>query len=650
VKLVDLRFQDTANAFGNLLTVPTAAGVGDLGEITTIKLPLPAIFETRSFSKTIPTGTRLFKAVTMLDFVGSNDPQAWIHLGSTVASPPTLPLTTYSVSFVWSPQGANRDIFPSFPTGSVCDFMSGGISGTRSWGIKYQNGTLGFWGGAQIGTAGAYTGGPFKFEIQVNGGISPKVTVRLYRVSDNQRLASGTISPGSVACDTIRFGDTGNDGLTTEYYWTDWQVWNSYNGDGEWPTTSPASTTYAGSSIRDAYTVPSTYRSNADIPAANYTSWEGVDHLRYGSTTDAHRLNLFIPNGVPSNPAGFPLVIWTHGGFFVQGDKIEMPVNWRNELLAAGYAVAAIRYVRSTLKVPAEGVYEPWGTSDTVSENISGYGRYPSWVCDAKLATVRLKARYAQNGTEPKLNPQSYGFDPARIFIGGHSAGGMIGMMAGTTKGLTNDGSGRNMTLAGNPTYAVDENGNTYSGADPTYLGCFGYAAPINLATAMAFDKTDELSTNPSGVLTINARTRLGNPTFRGFVASAGHAFLGNLQTVSDPVLTNTDIPNLISRNVAANGAAAIAPIYYVRGTADYLIHWEHEPLLAAQMATSGITAKYTTGTNPANHDFANRIYNYSELLGWLGGLATAGFDGGSTYSGPNLPSIPHLPSLPNRP
>jgi hypothetical protein len=644
MKLVDIQFIEAANEIQqNEVVLPTMAGIGDLGCVTTTLIegcfvgPVPVIgrFELQkrravpdNNALIVPGGTRDIKVAALYDTACAGvRPHNVIHLGSTLSNAPAMPLTTYSASFIYNP-GTNQP-----GSMSVCDFAQG-VRGTRRWGIQQSLNLIPFtpnfgvnqygpWGGS----ATIVGGGPFKFEIQVNSTLNPKVVVRIYRVSDNSLRARFTTNPANVACDVLQFGDVG--ALTAftgqQHYWSDFEVWNTYDADGAWAGAGvPANNaTFVGSGIRSTYTLPSSYRGSNDTPPAVYTAWEGSNHLRYGSETNAHRINLYIPNRRPANPDGFPLVIWVHGGYFITGDKINMPINWRNELLAAGYAVASIRYVKSTLKIAAEGAYLPWGTSDQYSSNLPGYGRFPSWICDAKLAAVRLRDRYSQSGTGPKLNNKNFGFDPNRIFIAGHSAGGFISVGAACTRDLTNDGpgTGRNLSLAGNPTYAEDEQGNVYIGPDPEFLGCISYAGPTDMQEALVWDKTDELSVNPPNCYTINAFTPGGNFAPRGYICASAHAFKGQIATAANPDLTNTDIPNLIDRTVTDNGASSIPPVYYIRGTADYLIHWEHEEVLANQMAASGLLDRYTSSTTPAPHEIANAVYNPTELLNWLDGL-----------------------------
>ena len=102
------------------------------------------------------------------------------------------------------------------------------------------------------------------------------------------------------------------------------------------------------------------------------------------------RLDLVCPAGAE----GFPTVVWFHGGGLTGGRR-EIP----EELLAGGFAVAGVEYRLSpTVKV-----------ADCVD--------------DAAAAAAWVVKHIA-----------SYGGDPGRVFVAGHSAGGYLTSMIGLDK------------------------------------------------------------------------------------------------------------------------------------------------------------------------------------------------------------------------
>ncbi len=102
-------------------------------------------------------------------------------------------------------------------------------------------------------------------------------------------------------------------------------------------------------------------------------------------------LDLYLP--APQKPA-VPLFIYIHGGAWVQGDKSQYAA-LGPPLAAHGVAVAIINYHLSGS-----------GTGDV---------RHPAHAKDAAAAVAWLRK-----------NAERYGYDPARIFLGGHSAGAQI--------------------------------------------------------------------------------------------------------------------------------------------------------------------------------------------------------------------------------
>jgi acetyl esterase/lipase len=103
------------------------------------------------------------------------------------------------------------------------------------------------------------------------------------------------------------------------------------------------------------------------------------------------KLDLYLPPA--SGP--LPLVVFIHGGAFRVGDKADRPPI---ELVAAGYAVAAINY------------------------RLSQHAPFPAQIEDCKAAVRWLRAHSAK-----------YGLDADRFAAYGPSAGGHLAAMLGTT-------------------------------------------------------------------------------------------------------------------------------------------------------------------------------------------------------------------------
>ena len=448
-----------------------------------------------------------------------------------------------------------------------------------------------------------------RVEIQVNSTFSPKIDVRWYagdsttllgRISPNP--ASLTASPQLIIGDVVAGG-----GVNPTLSLANIEFCDTYDLDGKFPGGTASVSTVTNSAGTGtpvtAYTFPSDLADGVTVPTASFTTYTDVSY----ASNYTRNYTLYVPNGTPANANGFPLVMWSHGGFFVSGNKNLLPANWRNTLLNAGYAVATIRYLKSS--ADTSGGYDAWGTNDPLDSNTPAFGRYPSWIIDYKLAAVRIAAKcsLASGGDNTYAK-----VDGSRMFATGYSAGGYIALGAAVSNGLTNDGSTRDLTIAGNSTYR-----DGYTGADPTFIGSFVYGAPIDMAVACAWDPTD-FGYGP-----------IINASSRGTVVAAAQAFIGQSQNGSIPTLTNTNIDNLIARNVAQNTAAAIPRIGYSRGTGDYLVHWAHEPLLSAAMTTAGISSKYFSYSAPTFHDNLNTEFRSTDVVGFLNAATAA--SGGST-------------------
>lgn len=107
-------------------------------------------------------------------------------------------------------------------------------------------------------------------------------------------------------------------------------------------------------------------------------------------------LDLLLPQPMPQPPP--PLLLHLHGGGWKTGDK---QVEDGRFLVHAGYAAASAQY------------------------RFSQEATFPAQVHDVKLAVRWLRD-----------NAATYGYDPDRIGVWGHSAGGHLSAFLGTSAGL----------------------------------------------------------------------------------------------------------------------------------------------------------------------------------------------------------------------
>jgi len=130
------------------------------------------------------------------------------------------------------------------------------------------------------------------------------------------------------------------------------------------------------------------------------------DHvLRYGGLRD-HVIDLRLPAATDNGPNGSPLVVVIHGGFWRDAFDRTHTGPQCEGLVAAGYAVAAIEYRRTSSTDPESVDAGGWpGTFDDVAAALDAL---PGLVDDATHGRV----------------------DTSRIVLVGHSAGGHLALWA----------------------------------------------------------------------------------------------------------------------------------------------------------------------------------------------------------------------------
>jgi len=140
--------------------------------------------------------------------------------------------------------------------------------------------------------------------------------------------------------------------------------------------------------------------SMADAPTTSTTlptATPAATDVEYATTSDAQRLDLYLPKG----SAPYPLVILVHGGGWFTGDKANEWMLGAIPVLAdAGYAVAAINY------------------------RLVEEATFPAQILDAKAAVRWLRAHAAE-----------LGLDPNRFAAVGESAGAHLAALLGTSAG-----------------------------------------------------------------------------------------------------------------------------------------------------------------------------------------------------------------------
>ena len=127
------------------------------------------------------------------------------------------------------------------------------------------------------------------------------------------------------------------------------------------------------------------------------TATPAAQDVAYATASATQKLDLYLPEG----DGPFPVVISVHGGGFMMGDKADaMGTTGFDQLLAEGYAVAAVNY------------------------RLSSEAKFPAAIEDVKAATRWLRA-----------NAASYNLDPDHFGAWGASAGGNLVALLGTSCG-----------------------------------------------------------------------------------------------------------------------------------------------------------------------------------------------------------------------
>jgi len=139
------------------------------------------------------------------------------------------------------------------------------------------------------------------------------------------------------------------------------------------------------------------YLAGLPAPAADLQVLSDVNYVASGGPAlvgdSACRLDLYLP----ASGKNFPSLVWLHGGGLTGGSKSsEAGKRMARRLAGAGIAVAMVEYrFNPVVKYPAY-VHDTTAAFSWVRKNISGHGG-----------------------------------DPDRIFLGGHSAGAYLALMAG---------------------------------------------------------------------------------------------------------------------------------------------------------------------------------------------------------------------------
>ena len=251
-------------------------------------------------------------------------------------------------------------------------------------------------------------------------------------------------------------------------------------------------------------------------------------NLQYGDGTNtANLLDIYLPEKF-ENPV--PLVVWIHGGGWAQGDKSPAPQFM--QLLSRGFAVASINY------------------------RLSGEAPFPAQIYDCKGAIRYLRA-----------HAKEFQIDPNRIGIWGHSAGGHLVALLGTSAGVKE--------LEGNVGGNLNVSSRVQAVSD--------YAGPTDLGQIYAQGADDPSFMN--------------NTVLRGYFEH----FLGG-----GPVETHPDL--IRQANPITHLTSNTPPFQIIHGNKDALVPVGQSQLLADALAAKGLECELTI-VEGYGHGFGQKQY-----------------------------------------
>lgn len=132
--------------------------------------------------------------------------------------------------------------------------------------------------------------------------------------------------------------------------------------------------------------VPSVRADIAVVPDLDYFTGDGADPVK-------HKLDLYLPEG-EAPAGGWPVFLFVHGGGWASGDR---------------------RYIGGTYGNVGRAVARAGIVGVVISYRLAPAVKHPEQVRDVARAIAWTQAHIAEHGG-----------DPARMVIGGHSAGGHL--------------------------------------------------------------------------------------------------------------------------------------------------------------------------------------------------------------------------------
>lgn len=515
----------------------------------------------------------------------------------------TMPLTTYSCRFYFTPWGGYEGYFPGAFT-HLITFKEGGLEGTDRFSLIGSDSPLGTewqWlrpivkGELNSDTLVSASGGQmgnwttWRIEIQVKpvaDVTGTKLTIKIYDWDSTTPWRTITCNPANVAADSFLLGrhpqktivvdgnnvvlpsKCGPNWFVSGFWIGDLEVFDTYDLDGtvgqhrqtpvnKWSemvngveidvveegTIGPTGTI----NLTDKNNWHDNYR-EFSYDSSNYT----VESFYYDYPARPVRGGLIYYRNDTAPSGGWPLISFWHGGFYAGGTLYDVNLEWVKWLLYNGFAVTTGEWIvgRALINYPLSLATWPNQYS----------GRYPSFYIDPKLLALTTVDRGRQGNGDWPINTD-------KTCIVGHSAGAGIAVGAAVSRDLI---LGPYDLTVNNPTY-----GSRTNTPDPTFKCCYVWSPPTDMKWAYDNDPTHPefgVLNNRVGILRATACTYMGLPYNT---------------TLTNEMMENTRVTEM----VAAQTPSKIPPIGVVTAINDGVVPYQHTELLEAALNAKGLSA-----------------------------------------------------------
>lgn len=142
-------------------------------------------------------------------------------------------------------------------------------------------------------------------------------------------------------------------------------------------------------------------RENMEKVPSNISKVTVLSDINYAYRDKDAQLDIYIPEAATSSPKGFPIVIWTHGGAWLSGDKTNVAPYFKR-LADKGFIVVAPNYTLAPAKTYPTQVHQLNRAYDYVSKSASQFhGDSSRIILAGDSAGAQLSSQLAAITTNP---------------------------------------------------------------------------------------------------------------------------------------------------------------------------------------------------------------------------------------------------------